>query len=107
MGHHTLAAGTVAHDNASGNIRQNMPDPIPVMVQARLAVNPRAQGLKLGAALLQDILQRSLPVTQHTGVCALLPHALNDKACAFYEHYGFRASPPNAMILMMRLPQLA
>lgn len=107
MGYYALAAGAVAHDNASRNIRQNMPDPIPVMVLARLAVDLRAQGLQLGAALLQDALQRSMQVAQHTGVRALLVHALNDKARAFYEHYGFRASPVNAMTLMMRLPQLA
>ena len=107
MGYYALAAGAVAHDNASRNIRQNMPDPIPVMVLARLAVDLRAQGLQLGAALLQDALQRSMQVAQHTGVRALLVHALNDKARAFYEHYGFRASPVNAMTLMMRLPQIA
>ncbi|MGV1046631.1 GNAT family N-acetyltransferase [Limnohabitans sp.] len=107
MGYYALAAGAVTHDNASRNIRQNMPDPIPVMVLARLAVGLRAQGLQLGAALLQDALQRSMQVAQHTGVRALLVHALDDKARAFYERYGFRSSPVNAMTLMMRLPQLA
>jgi GNAT superfamily N-acetyltransferase len=107
MGYYALAAGAVAHDNASRNIRQNMPNPIPVMVLARLAVDQRAQGLKLGAALLQDALHRSVQVAQHTGVRALLVHALNDKARTFYEHYGFKASPVNAMTLMMRLPKLA
>jgi GNAT superfamily N-acetyltransferase len=106
MGYYALAAGAVAHDNARRNIRQNMPDPIPVMVLARLAVDLRAQGLQLGAALLQDALQRSMQVAQHTGVRALLVHALNDNARAFYERYGFRSSPVNAMTLMIRLPQL-
>lgn len=107
MGYYALAAGAVTHDNASLNIRQNMPDPIPVMVLARLAVDQRAQGLKLGSALLQDALHRSVQVAQHTGVRALLVHALHDKARTFYEHYGFRASPVNAMTLMIRLPHLA
>jgi GNAT superfamily N-acetyltransferase len=103
MGYYALAAGAVAHDNASRNIRRNMPDPIPVMVLARLAVDQRVQGLQLGAALLQDALHRNVQVAQHTGVRALLVHALNDKARGFYEHYGFRASPVNGMTLMMRL----
>jgi GNAT superfamily N-acetyltransferase len=107
MGYYALAAGAVAHDNASRSIRQNMPDPIPVMLLARLAVDLRAQGMQLGAALLQDALQRSVQVAQHTGVRALLVHALNDKARTFYEHYGFRTSPVNAMTLMMRLPHPA
>ena len=58
MGYYALAAGAVAHQDATRSIRQNMPDPVPVMVLARLAVDARAQGMKLGAALLQDALQR-------------------------------------------------
>ena len=44
MGYYALAAGAVAHQGATRSIRQNMPDPIPVMVLARLAVDARAQG---------------------------------------------------------------
>ncbi len=36
-------------------------------------------------------------------VCALLVHALNDRARQFYEHYGFRESPQHPMTLMLRL----
>src|SRR5574343_1618107 len=70
MGYYALAAGAVAHQDATRPIRQNMPDPVPVMVLARLAVDARAQGVKLGAALLQDALQRCVQVSQNTGVRA-------------------------------------
>lgn len=105
MGYYALAAGAVAHQDATRSIRQNMPDPVPVMVLARLAVDVRAQGLKLGAGLLQDALHRCVLVSQHTGVRALLVHALNDRARQFYEHYGFQASPVHAMTLMLRIHQ--
>jgi len=105
MGHYALAAGAAAHQATSRNIRQNMPDPIPVMVLARLAVDVRAQRAKLGAALLNDALQRCLLVSQHAGVRAILVHALNDRARQFYEHYGFTASPVHPMTLMVRLPE--
>ena len=52
MGYYALAAGAVTHQNATRSIRQNMPDPVPVMVLTRLAVDVRAQGIKPGAALL-------------------------------------------------------
>ena len=104
MGYYALAAGAVAHQEASRAIRQNMPDPVPVMVLARLAVDARAQSMKLGAALLQDAVQRCVLVSQNTGVRALLVHALHDQARRFYEHYGFRASPAHPMTLMLRLP---
>ena len=105
MGYCALAAGAVAHQNATRSIRQNMPDPVPVMVLARLAVDARAQGMKLGAAMLQDALQRCVLVSQNTGVRAMLVHALNDRARRFYEYHGFKASPTHSMTLMLRLNQ--
>ncbi|MBU6191453.1 MAG: GNAT family N-acetyltransferase [Betaproteobacteria bacterium] len=105
MGYYALAAGAVAHRDASGAVRRNMPDPVPVMVLARLAVDTRLQGQKLGAALLQDAVQRCVLVAQHAGVRALLVHALDDRARGFYEYYGFGPSPTDAMTLMLRLRQ--
>jgi len=105
MGYYALTAGAVAHQDATRSIRQNMPDPVPVMVLARLAVDARAQGMKLGAAMLQDALQRCVLVSQNTGVRAMLVHALNDRARQFYEYYGFKASPTHSMTLMLRLNQ--
>jgi GNAT superfamily N-acetyltransferase len=105
MGYYALAAGVVAHQDATRSIRQNMPDPIPVMVLARLAVATRAQDIKLGAALLQDALQRCVLVSQNTGVRAMLVHALNDRARRFYEYYGFETSPAHPVTLMLRIKQ--
>lgn len=105
MGYYALAAGAIAHQDATRSIRQNMPDPVPVMVLARLAVDTRAQAMKLGAGLLQDALHRCVLVSQNTGVRAMLVHALNDRARRFYEHYGFKASPAHPMTLMLRLGQ--
>ena len=103
-GYYAMAAGAVSQQMATGGVRRNMPEPIPVMVLARLAVDHRAQGIKLGGALLQDAVNRALVVSQNTGVRALLVHALHDRAKSFYEHYGFEASPPDPMTLMLRLP---
>jgi GNAT superfamily N-acetyltransferase len=103
FGYYALAAGAVAHQAATSAVRRNMPDPVPVMVLARLAVDQRAQGLKLGAALLQDAVNRALAVAQNAGVRALLVHALNDPARAFYTHYGFQASALHPLTLMLRL----
>lgn len=103
FGYYALAAGAVAHQDATSAVRRNMPDPVPVMVLARLAVDQRAQGLKLGASLLQDAVNRALAVAQNAGVRALLVHALNEPARAFYAHYGFQASPLHPLTLMLRL----
>ena len=62
-----------------------------------------AQGIKLGAALLQDAVNRAMAVSQNTRVRALLVHALNEQAKQFYAHYGFEASPLHPMTLLLRL----
>ncbi len=103
MGYYALAAGAVAHQEATSAVRRNMPDPVPVMVLARLAVDLRAQGIKLGGALLQDGVSRVHSVAENAGVRALLVHALNERSKQFYEHYGFRASPIHPMTLMLPL----
>ncbi len=102
-GYYALAAGAVSHQLATGGVRRNMPDPIPVMVLARLAVDRKAQGRHLGASLLQDAVNRVVPVSQNAGVRALLVHVFNEKATRFYEYYGFQASPMHPMTLMLRL----
>lgn len=58
-GYYALAAGAVSHEMATGSVRRNMPGPIPVLVLGRLAVDQRAQGIRLGAALLQDAVRRA------------------------------------------------
>lgn len=103
LGYYALAAGAVALQVASANLRRNMPDPVPVLVLARLAVDTRAQGMKVGAGLLHDALQRAVNVSHNTGVRALLVHALNEPAKQFYQYYGFQQSPVNPMVLMLRL----
>jgi GNAT superfamily N-acetyltransferase len=101
--YYALAAGAVSHQQSPGSIRRNMPDPVPVMVLGRLAVDQSLQGQHMGAALLQDALHRAAAVAQNIGVRALLVHALNERAQQFYSHYGFVSSPLNPMTLMLPL----
>lgn len=102
-GYYAMAAGAVSHQMATSGVRRNMPDPVPVMVLGRLAVDRHVQGIKLGAALLKDAVGRAQMVAQNAGVRALLVHALNERAKGFYEHYGFQESPQQPMTLMLRL----
>lgn len=103
MGYYAMAAGAVTHQAATSSVRRNMPDPVPVMVLARLAVDRRAQGMHIGASLLQDAVNRAVAVSQNAGVRALLVHALHAQAKQFYEHYGFQVSPTHPMTLLLRL----
>jgi len=103
VAYYAMAAGAVTHQEASGRIRRNMPDPVPVMVLARLAVDQRFHGHKLGGAMLQNAVQRTLAVAQSAGIRALLVHAMNESSRQFYIHYGFESSPVNPMTMMLLL----
>ena len=107
FGYYALSAGAVSHELATGAVRRNMPDPVPVIVLARLAVDRQAQGIQLGAAMLLDAVHRAVMVSQEAGVPALLVHALHDRARQFYEHHGFQASTLHPLTLMLRLPGVA
>ncbi|MGR3807762.1 GNAT family N-acetyltransferase [Pasteurella testudinis] len=103
VAYYAIASGSISHQVTTGNIRRNMPDPIPAIVLGRLAVDSTLQGRGFGAALLQDVILRVLRVSEQVGVRALLVHALNEKAKRFYLEQGFRASPLDGMILMLKL----
>ena len=103
VGYYTLATGSIEHHNAPGKIRRNMPDPIPVMVLGRLAVDQERQHAGLGRGQLKDAVLRTLTVSQHAGVKALLVHALSEDAKIFYTRNGCIESPFDPMTLMIAL----
>jgi GNAT superfamily N-acetyltransferase len=107
VGYYCLASGAVAAPATPGRIRRNMPDPIPVVILGRLAVDRRWQGQKLGSAMLRDAVARSLRAAESVGIRAMLIHALSDEAKRFYEKYGFVASPSDPMMLMATMGDLA
>lgn len=107
IGYYCLAAGAVIHDKAPGNIRRNMPDPIPVAVLGRLAVHADWQGQGIGMGLLKDAIERTLRLAQEMGIRALLAHALHDKAKQFYLHHGFMESPIDPLTVMLNIAKLA
>jgi len=104
-GFYSLATGSVNHTQATGNLRRNMPDPIPVIILARLAVDVSLRGNGLGADLLHDAVLRCYRVAENIGVRAIMVHALTEEAKAFYIHHGFKASQTQERTLFLRLPQ--
>ena len=107
IAYYALASGAVATTMTTGRFRRNMPDPIPVVVLGRLAIDLRAQGQGLGRALVRDAGLRVLHAADAIGIRGLLVHALSEEAKAFYERVGFEASPMDPMTLMITLPDLS
>lgn len=104
VGYYSLAKGSVIHAEAPGKIRRNMPDPIPVMVLARLAVDINHKGKGIGKGLVKDAMMRTLQASEIAGIRAILVHALDEEAKRFYvDKCGFIPSPIHPLTLMVRL----
>lgn len=106
LAYYALASGAVAATAATGRFRRNMPDPIPVVVLGRLAIDRSLQGRGIGRALVRDAGLRIVQAADIIGIRGLLVHALSDEAKLFYERLGFEPSPMEPMTLMITLPDL-
>ncbi|MBK5964674.1 GNAT family N-acetyltransferase [Thiocystis minor] len=106
IAYYALASSAVAPTLATGRMRRNMPDPIPVVILARLAVDGAYQGRGLGRALMQDAGQRILNAADAIGIRGVLVQALDETARAFYTRLGFDPSPLDPMTLMITLTDL-
>ena len=107
VGYYTLAYGSIAYDEASESVKKGLgKHPIPVMLLARLAVDVSEKGRGLGKSLLKDALSRTLKALDIAGLRAVLVHAKDDAAKAFYERFGFQSSPISPYHLMLRVDDL-
>ena len=84
-----------------------MPDPIPVVVLGRLAVDQAWHGKGVGTGLLRDAVLRTLQAAEIAGIRAILVHAISDAAKRFYEKYGFITSPVDPMTVMIGTSEAA
>jgi len=104
-GYYALATGAISHDEATGKIRRNMPNPVPVMILGRLAIASKFQGCGIGKALLRDAVLRVVQAAEIAGIRAILVHAISDQAKHFYEKHGFVPSPADPMTLMITVAE--
>lgn len=96
----SMTVGELHHSSAIGSMRRNMPDPIPVTVLARLAVDRHYQGYSLGRSLVHEALVRSLQAANQVGIRGMIVHALDERVRGFYENLGFKRSRIDDLTLM-------
>ncbi|HMR34075.1 MAG TPA: GNAT family N-acetyltransferase [Geminicoccaceae bacterium] len=106
VAYYSLASGAVSITSALGHSRRYMPDPVPVVLLGRLAVDRSLQGRGLGRHLVRDAGLRVLRAAETIGIRGLLVHALGDQAKSFYLRVGFSESPLDPMMLMITLADL-
>ena len=101
VGFYALASAAVERTGTRGRIRRNMPDPVPVILLSRLAIDRKEQGKGLGAQLLRDAITRVVAAAEIVGVRALLVHAMHEQARTFYAHFDFEPSPTDPLHLLL------
>lgn len=106
VAYYALASSAVAVEAATGSLRRNMPDPIPVVILGRLAIDRSLQGSGMGRALVRDACLRVVAAADAIGIRGMIVHALSEPAQAFYERVGFDPSPLDPMTLMATLSDL-
>jgi len=102
VGYHALAAASIERDAGTVRAAQGMPrHPIPVVLLARLAVDRSVAGEGIGSWLLRDAMTRAVAAADAIGIRAMLVHAIDDNARAFYLHHGLEPSPTDPRHLMI------
>ena len=107
IGFHTLVFGQVSHDEAPERLTKGLArHPVPIMLLARLAVSRTWQGKGVGAGLLKDAMRRTLMAAEIAGIRAFGVHATDDGARAWYERFGFIASPVDPFHLFVLMKEV-
>jgi GNAT superfamily N-acetyltransferase len=106
IGYYALAAGGINITAAPGRFRRNMPNPIPVALLGRMAVDRSYRGKGLGRAMFRDGAKRIIHAADTLGIGGLIVHAMTEEAKAFYLALGFETSPLEPMTLMVTLADL-
>lgn len=103
VAYYALAIGSCSRDDAPGNVSRGMPEPIPMVVLARLAVDKRGQRLGLGRQLIADAVIRALNIAEHAGVRGLMVSAIDPAAAAYYVQLGCIRAKLSEDVFMLRL----
>jgi GNAT superfamily N-acetyltransferase len=106
VGYYALASGAITVADSVGRFRRNMPDPIPVAVLGRLAIDQSQQGRGLGRALFRDCALRVAHAADAIGIRGIVVHAISEQAKAFYLALGFDPSPSEPLTLMVTLADI-
>ena len=96
----------ISVESALGKFRRNMPNPIPVVILARLAIDNSYQSQGLGSALFRDAALRVIHAADTIGIRGIIVHAISEEAKNFYLALGFNLSPLEPMTLMITVNDL-
>lgn len=107
-GFYALSTGGVEPAAAPERVTKgNAKHPVPVIILSRMATDLRDRGRGVGRALLGDALRRVDAAASEIGIRALLIHAKDAEAKAFYMHHAeFEPSPTDDLHLFLLMKDL-
>ncbi|MBB5060679.1 putative N-acetyltransferase YhbS [Granulicella aggregans] len=81
-----------------------MPDPIPVVMLGRLAVDLSLARKGVGRGLFKDAIQRVSHAADTIGIRGIVVHPISDDARAFYFKLGFSecVGDPRLMVVTLK-----
>jgi GNAT superfamily N-acetyltransferase len=107
VGYYALTPGAVDRSELPARHAKGMPaHPIGVILLARLALDRSWQGQGYGRALVADAAIRTLQAAELVGARAMLVHARDQAAAAFYERLGSSPSPTDPLHLIVLIKDL-
>lgn len=102
VGYYSICSAGVGRDHVPADFGKRRPQDIPCILLARLAVDQRYQGKRIGAHLLRDAITRAVTASEAFGAACLLIHARDESAKEFYLRHGdFLQSPVEEMHLIL------
>lgn len=108
VGYYGLAPSAVAPTILPRAIRTGQPpDPVPCLLLGQLATDRAFAGRGIGTGLLKHALGRCIVAAGLIGGRALLVHAVDEEAAAFWRRRGFVASRDDPFLLMRSLASIA
>jgi GNAT superfamily N-acetyltransferase len=98
---YSLAPGSAVRDQLVRKLRDNAPDPVPMILLARLAVDTAYTGRGIGPHLLLDAFRRCVAAADQIGGRGVMTHAKDEEAARFYLRWKFQRMPSNPLLLVM------
>ena len=101
VGFYSLSSGGIPRNGAPSKLKKNRPDPIPVFILARLAVDNAHQGQGIGLSLVRHAYEVSLLARKAVCSVCLITHVPDERIRDFYTKLGFQKFPGDSVTMFL------
>ncbi|MBN2661232.1 MAG: GNAT family N-acetyltransferase [Tannerellaceae bacterium] len=106
-GYLTINTAQITTEDLPEEARKKLPRyPVPAFRIGRLAVDKKYQGAGIGSRLLKHALLKAVEISEVVGLYAVIVDAIDEKAKAFYEKFGFIAFEEKPLTLFLPITTL-